>query len=133
MLSDDEGDTWRKSEVHIDLPMRGAMEASVAELLDGELVLSLRTPLALALSQDRGQSWTRLGNVAQRDEFNFFDIGCDFFDDEMAILTYGFYGPNDYENNLPDQEWHDPEVMDLHAVHLTKAWIYARLAKVQGG
>ena len=54
-------------------------------------------------------------------------------DDETAILTYGFYGPNDYENNLPGQEWHDPEVMDLHAVRLTKAWIYARLAEVQGG
>ena len=196
MLSDDEGHTWRKAAADIDLPMRGAMEASVAELPDGELVLSLRTqlgavflsrsydggqhwslpqtsglrspesctclralpgtddlilcwidspydpthhhfgvrtPLALALSQDRGQSWTRLGNVAHRDEFNFFDIGCDFVDDETAILTYGFYGPNDYENNLPDQEWHDPEVMDLHAVRLTKAWIYARLAEVQGG
>jgi len=63
----------------------------------------VRTPLALALSQDRGQSWARLGNVAHRDEFNFFDIGCDFVDDETAIMTYGFYGPNDYENNLPDQ------------------------------
>ena len=36
-------------------------------------------------------------------------------------MTYGFYGPNDYENNLPDQEWHDLETMDLHAVRLTKA------------
>ena len=54
-------------------------------------------------------------------------------DDETAILTYGFYGLNDYENNLPGQEWHDLEVMDLHAVRLTKAWIYARLAEVQGG
>ena len=52
---------------------------------------------------------------------------------DTAILTYGFYGPNDYENNLSGQEWHDPEVMDLHAVRLTKTWIYARLAEVQGG
>ena len=57
----DEGDTWRKAEGDIDLPMRGAMEASVAELLDGELVLSLRTQLGavfLSRSYDGGQHWS---------------------------------------------------------------------------
>ncbi len=41
--------------------MRGAMEASVAELLDGELVLSLRTQLGavfLSRSYDGGQHWS---------------------------------------------------------------------------
>ena len=41
--------------------MRGAMEASVAELLDGELVLSSRTQLgAVFLSRpyDGGQHWS---------------------------------------------------------------------------
>ena len=53
MLSDDEGNTWRKTEADIDLPMRGAMEASVAELPDGELVLSLRTQLGAVFLRAR--------------------------------------------------------------------------------
>ena len=194
MLSDDEGKSWRKAAHDIDLPMRGAMEASVAELPDGELKLSLRTqlgavflsnsldqgetwslpqtsglrspesctclrcipgtddllllwidseydpqhhhysvrtPLGLALSTDRGGSWTRLGKIAHRQEFNLFDIGFDFIDPETAIVTYGFYGPNDYGNNPSNDEWHNPEVMDLHAVRLTKSWLYTRLAMVR--
>ena len=70
--------------------------------------------------------------VKQYREFNFFDIGCDFIDPETAIVTYGFYGPNDYGNNPSNDEWHNPEVMDLHAVRLTKSWLYTRLAMVRG-
>ena len=38
--SDDQGKTWQRSAL-IDLPERGAMEASVAELADGSLLMSL--------------------------------------------------------------------------------------------
>ena len=60
-FSDDEGGTWRRSPHTIDLPMRGAMEASVAELPDGELVMSLRTQLGavfLTRSVDGGETWS---------------------------------------------------------------------------
>ena len=58
--SDDGGYSWRESN-SIDLPKRGAMEASVAELEDGELVMSLRTQLGtvfLARSTDGGAAWS---------------------------------------------------------------------------
>ena len=41
--SDDDGQTWTRSNQPLDLPMRGAMKASVAELPDGELAMSHRT------------------------------------------------------------------------------------------
>lgn len=60
MVSDDAGKTWQRSTA-IDLPKRGAMEASVAELGDGALVMTLRTQLGgpyLSRSTDGGQSWS---------------------------------------------------------------------------
>lgn len=60
LWSDDRGKTWRKSST-IDLPKRGAMEASVAELADGELLMSLRTQLGgpfLSRSADGGMTWS---------------------------------------------------------------------------
>lgn len=59
-LSDDGGQTWRKSKGVVDLPMRGAMEASVAEL-ESKLFMSLRTQLGSIFfchSEDGGESWT---------------------------------------------------------------------------
>ena len=58
--SDDRGKTWQRSTT-IDLPKRGAMEASVAELADGSLLMSLRTQLGgpyLSRSTDGGKTWT---------------------------------------------------------------------------
>lgn len=58
--SDDSGKTWQRS-VTIDLPKRGAMEASVAELADGSLLMSLRTQLGgpyLSRSSDGGTTWS---------------------------------------------------------------------------
>ena len=60
MLSDDEGTSWRRAPGVIDLPMRGAMEPSVAELSDGALVMSIRTQLGavfLSHSTDQGETW----------------------------------------------------------------------------
>ncbi|MDP6524687.1 MAG: sialidase family protein [Kiritimatiellia bacterium] len=60
LRSDDMGDSWQKSNA-VDLPKRGAMEASVAELDDGELIMSLRTQLGgpyLSRSTDGGITWS---------------------------------------------------------------------------
>ena len=60
-VSDDSGHTWRKTDARIELPLRGAMEASVAELPDRTLVMSLRTQLGgpyLCRSQDGGETWS---------------------------------------------------------------------------
>jgi len=58
--SDDRGQNWQRSTT-IDLPKRGAMEASVAELADGSLLMSLRTQLGgpyLSRSSDGGKTWS---------------------------------------------------------------------------
>jgi sialidase-1 len=60
-ISDDLGASWRPSQAGIDLPMRGAMEASVAELADGTLAMSIRTQLGspfLSYSHDGGETWS---------------------------------------------------------------------------
>lgn len=60
-VSDDAGRTWRQTVARIDLPRRGAMEASVAELENEELVMSLRTQLGgpyICRSRDHGETWT---------------------------------------------------------------------------
>lgn len=57
--SDDNAKTWQRSTA-VDLPRRGAMEASVAELADGTLLMSLRTQLGgpyLSRSTDGGKTW----------------------------------------------------------------------------
>ena len=59
--SDDDGSTWTLSPHVMDLPMRGAMEPSVAELASGDLLMSIRTQLGsvfLARSGDGGASWS---------------------------------------------------------------------------
>ena len=60
LRSDDRGRTWQKSNA-IELPKRGAMEASVAELGGSTLVMSLRTQLGgpyIARSTDAGETWS---------------------------------------------------------------------------
>jgi len=60
-FSDDSGETWRRS-TGVDLPKRGAMEASVAQLADGTLLMSLRTQLGgpyLSRSTDKGKTWSK--------------------------------------------------------------------------
>jgi sialidase-1 len=60
-LSDDSGKSWQRS-AGIDLPKRGAMEASVSQLADGTLLMSLRTQLGgpyLARSADEGKTWSK--------------------------------------------------------------------------
>ena len=60
-LSDDQGKSWRRSTA-VDLPKRGAMEPSVAQLADGTLLVSLRTQLGgpyLSRSGDGGKTWSK--------------------------------------------------------------------------
>ena len=58
--NDDDGQTWSRRNQPLDLPMRGPMEASVAELPDGELAMSLRTQsgtVFLPRSMDGRDAW----------------------------------------------------------------------------
>ncbi|MBT3344981.1 MAG: exo-alpha-sialidase [Gemmatimonadetes bacterium] len=60
--SDDAGHTWRESVNQIRLPLRGAMEPSIAQRADGSLLMSIRTQLGavfLASSEDGGATWSR--------------------------------------------------------------------------
>ncbi|MNZ74500.1 BNR/Asp-box repeat protein [compost metagenome] len=60
-FSDDYGKTWTRSVGTIDLPMRGAMEASVAERSDGSLLMSIRSQLGTVFmsdSKDGGNTWS---------------------------------------------------------------------------
>jgi hypothetical protein len=61
LYSDDGGTSWKRSDP-IDLPKRGAMEASVAQLDDETLLMSLRTQLGgpfLSRSADEGKTWSK--------------------------------------------------------------------------
>ena len=61
LYSDDEGRSWTRSETTLELPLRGAMEASVAQLPDGLLIMSLRAQLGgpfISRSSDRGRTWS---------------------------------------------------------------------------
>jgi sialidase-1 len=154
--SDDGGRTWQVSN-EIDLPKRGAMEASVAELPGGQLVMSLRTqlgsvhfarsgdggatwsaatpsalqasesssclrcipgtgrlmlvwndtpydpghhhfglrtPLSIVVSDDGGEQWRRLGVLAEAEDSDFTNIGCDFLSDGRAAITYMVNSPS---------------------------------------
>jgi len=186
--SDDDGQTWNRNNQALDLPMRGAMEASVAELPNGKLVMSLRTqlgsvflsrsvdegenwqlaqttglkapesstclrgipktedlillwndswydpnhhhyglrtPLSIALSRDHGRTWRKIGDLASQHEYNFTNIGCDWLNDEKAIITYCVYGPNNTCDN-GRSGWGNPDFFDLHAAIIDKDWIYSK-------
>ena len=61
LYSDDGGTHWMQS-APIDLPKRGAMEGSVAQLDDNSLLMSLRTQLGgphLSRSVDEGKTWSK--------------------------------------------------------------------------
>lgn len=61
-FSDDGGHSWQQSANKIGLPLRGAMEPSVAQRADGTLLMSIRTQLGavfLAKSGDGGEHWSR--------------------------------------------------------------------------
>ncbi len=58
--SDDDGRSWTLGKGSVDLPLRGAMEGSIAELASGQLLMSLRTQLGsvyLSRSDDHGDTW----------------------------------------------------------------------------
>lgn len=60
--SDDDGHTWTAPTSYVRLPLRGSMEAHVAEAEDGRLVMAVRNDLGsvfLSRSVDRGETWTK--------------------------------------------------------------------------
>lgn len=61
-FSDDNGHTWTVSESRLYLPLRGTLEAQVAEAKDGSLVMTMRTQLGsvfLSRSLDAGLTWSK--------------------------------------------------------------------------
>ena len=151
LLSIDSGITWNEQPGIIYLPMRGAMEPSIARFSDGDLIMSMRTqlgsvfvsessddganwslprttglkspesctclrrlpesdslvlfwndsdymphhhhygmrtPLSVARSDDRGQTWKRLFTIEDRPLFEYTNLSCAFTSDGNAILTY---------------------------------------------
>jgi sialidase-1 len=60
--SDDDGRTWTESQTWLDLPLRGCMEARIAELRDGRLLMTMRTQLGSVFkseSSDQGKTWSK--------------------------------------------------------------------------
>jgi len=61
-ISDDNGHTWQAPKCWITLPLRGAMEGTIAETHGKELVMSMRTQLGsvfLSRSKDQGETWSK--------------------------------------------------------------------------
>ena len=60
--SDDNGETWRHSDIRMDLPRRGAEEPSIVERKDSTLLAVMRTSLGAvyrSTSDDCGATWSR--------------------------------------------------------------------------
>lgn len=150
-ISADRGRTWQNQSGVIDMPMRGAIEPSVVQLEDGELLCSLRTqlggvfltrsrdcggswdmpqpaelrasesctalailpgtqrlilfwndapydfthhhfgprtPLSVAISDDRGHTWRRLGDIEAQPNYEYTNLSCTFLRDGRAAVTY---------------------------------------------
>lgn len=61
LISDDEGATWKPSETWVKLPLRGTMEAHVAETKAGDLLMAMRNDLGAVFfsrSSDLGVTWS---------------------------------------------------------------------------
>ena len=61
ILSSDGGETWTERGHRIDLPLRGVMEPSIAQLDRGRLLMSVRSQLGavfLSESDDEGETWS---------------------------------------------------------------------------
>ena len=61
LRSEDAGENWSEQSGTIYLPMRGAMEPSIARLTDGYLVMSMRSQLGsvfVSSSEDDGAHWS---------------------------------------------------------------------------
>ncbi|QDT19723.1 sialidase family protein [Gimesia chilikensis] len=59
--SDDEGQTWHRSDNQVDCPLRGAMEPEIEQLSDGRILMLIRTQttrMYRSFSQDGGQTWS---------------------------------------------------------------------------
>ncbi len=62
VFSDDNGHTWKRGTGTVDLPKRGAMEPDCVQLLDGRILMILRTQLgyvAKSYSSDDGNTWSK--------------------------------------------------------------------------
>lgn len=183
--SDDQGHHWNMGPATLALPLRGAMEPSVAELEGGHLLVSMRTelgsvflsrsndngetwslpqtsglkapesctclrripgtrnlvlfwndslynpkhhhfgertPLSAALSEDGGETWRRLGNIATGPK-EFTNLGCTFLSSGHAIVTF-----------MVDDPPFTRKRIDLCAALIDKRWfqVNGRLRSLSG-
>jgi hypothetical protein len=113
-ISSDEGKTWtRGSEVSVP-GKTGAAEPSIAELPDGQIVMSLRTNdgrVWLARSKDRGHSWS----PAERTELVGAASSSNLFctSNGRLVLTYNSSTPDRTQLSLRVSEdaghtWSEP-------------------------
>ena len=96
-VSDDAGITWRRTPAKVELPMRGVMEQSVAELSGGRLVMSIRSQLGTVMlceSRDGAETWslpwsagltapescTCLRRLGDGNTLVLFWNGCEFYE-----------------------------------------------------
>jgi sialidase-1 len=109
-VSDDQGLTWRKTRGVIELPMRGAIEPSVAELANGRLLVSIRTQLGtpfLAESSDQAETWsntwsvgftapeagTCLRRIGKTNDLLLVFNGCEYYEPRPQHSHYGRRNP----------------------------------------
>lgn len=98
MYSDDDGETWERSEHIVDLPMRGAMEPFVAECADGSICMVMRSQLGSVMrcySYDAGITWTKPQTTGLRTpECCAFITNIEGSDTLMMVWNNAEYDPS---------------------------------------
>ena len=94
-----------------------------AEFIPAHHHYGIRRPLSLALSRDRGESWTKLADIATDTGLNFTNLSCDFVTPSQAVIGFMVHGPDRPSESQGPWGWRDPEYMDLHTAVINTAWI----------
>ncbi len=52
-----------------------------------------RTPLSMAISEDKGRSWKRMADLANEPDVAYTNLNCTFLSDGTAMLTFAYRNP----------------------------------------
>lgn len=116
-ISSDEGKTWTRG-AEVSAPVKsGVAEPSIAELPDGQIVMSLRAGdgrVWLARSQDGGRSWSPAERTELVGAASSSNVFCT--SEGRLVLTYNSSSPERTELSLrvsddAGQTWSDPLVI----------------------